>query len=325
MFDFLQGVGQQLRGELMEVYWILLVPFLVFLIVLEIIKDDGANIKDVLRRLILSIILVLTFDWAMDSIATIGDAITARIDGLNKLSEVLTYLGPSGTSGSLFSLRETVIYVFSLAAYVVAYVGFFTATALTHFVWTILYICSPLMILMYLSPKTEHITKSLYKGLVQVVVWKVLYSILGVLLLKLALQTKINGDTTGLEDYLLALIVNLCIGVSMLFIPVATKSLISDGLNSLANALALAPAVASAGVVKLAATRMAGTVVGGAKDFTAFAAKPLTNPVTGRYQVLKERLRPKVEAFKDRYSSIGLPKTSTRDPVQFSKASKKEK
>jgi hypothetical protein len=208
----------------------------VFLLLLEIIRDEPPNVKEIMRRVFLSILFLYTFDWAMDAIATIGDAVTEKIDGLQKLSDVLKYLGPDNSSqSSMFNLRETAIYIFSLAAYIIAYVGFFTATALTQFVWTLLYICSPLMILMYVSPKTSHITGSLYKGLINVVVWKILYSILGVLLLKLATQPQVNGGESGLDDYLIAMIVNLCIGVSMLLIPLATKSLLSDGLNNASN------------------------------------------------------------------------------------------
>ena len=309
MFEFLKGVGSELRGELMEVYWVLLVPFVVFLLILELIKSESPNVKEIIRRILISVLLLMTFDMAIDAIATIGDAVTERIDGLNKLSEVMERLAPSmNPNSSMFSLRDTAMYVFSLAAYLIAYVGFFTATALTHFIWTILYICSPLMILMYVSPKTSNITMSLYKGLIQVVVWKVLYSILGVLLLKLALQTELNADTTGLEDYLLAMVVNLCIGISMLFIPIATRSLIGDGLNSLASTLAMAPALAAAGSVKLAASKMGGKVLGNAKGLASFAAKPISNPISGRYQLMKERLAPKVEEFKTNYSQAGLPK-----------------
>ncbi len=309
MFEFLKGVGAELRGELIEVYWVLLVPLVVFLLVLELIKRESPNVREIIRRIVISVLLLITFDWAVDAVATIGDAVTERIDGLNKLSEVLAQLSPNQDQGSnLFSLKDTAMYVFSLAAYIIAYVGFFTATALTHFIWTILYVCSPLMILMYVSPKTSHITMSLYKGLVQVVVWRILYSILGVLLLKLALQSKMNTDATGLEDYLLALVVNLCIGISMLFIPIATKSLIGDGLNSLATTLAMAPAVLAAGSIKIAAMKAGAKTAVGTKDFAKFAAKPLSNPVTGRLQLMKERLSPKVEALKKDYSSIGLPK-----------------
>lgn len=309
MFEFLKGVGSQLRGELVEVYWVLLVPFVVFLLVLELMKSESPNVKEILRRIVISVLLLLTFDFAIEAIATIGDAVTERIDGLNKLSEVMSNLAPSvKPNSSMFSLRDTAMYVFSLAAYIIAYVGFFTATALTHFIWTILYICSPIMILMYVSPKTSNITMSLYKGLVQVVVWKVLYSILGVLLLQLALQSELNAQTTGLEDYLLALVVNLCIGVSMLFIPVATKSLIGDGLSSLATTLAMAPAIAAAGSAKLAASKMGAKAMGSTMGLTSFATKPISNPVTGRYQLMKERLSPKVDALKKHVNEANLPK-----------------
>lgn len=286
-------------------YWILLVPFVVLLFALEVLKDENPNLRELFRRVIVSILLLYTFSWTIDAIATVGDAVTERINGLEKLSEVLKNLGPNYSGpNSLFNLRETAIYIFSLAAYIVAYLGFFVATALTHFVWTILYVAAPLMILMYVSRSTAHVTTSLYKGLIQVVVWKVFWSILGVLLLKLAIQPEV----TGMEDYIMSIVVNLCIGVSMLFIPLATKSLISDGMNSIASSLAAVPAFATGAAIKVAATRYAGKFGGAMKNGGGFVAKPLTNPVTGRAQTLKDRLKPRFEKFKQKYETIGLPK-----------------
>lgn len=305
MFEYLSGVGIELRGELVKMYWVLLVPFVLFLFVMEILKDENPNLKEIFRRIVISVLLLYTFNWAIDAIATVGDAITDKIQGLEKLSEVLANLGPnySGQDNSWFNLRETAIYIFSLAAYIIAYVGFFVATVLTHFVWTILYICSPLMILAYVSPITSFVTSSLYKGLIQVVLWKILWSILGVLLLKLAVQPEISG----LEDYLMSIVINLCIGISMLFIPLATKSLISDGMNSVANTLAMAPALATAGAVKLTASKWGSKLMQGLKDTGSFAAKPVTNPIAGRYQLMKEKIKPRFERAKQRYGSIGLP------------------
>lgn len=305
MFEYLGSVGAQLHGEMVRMYWVLLVPFVLLLFAVELLRDENPNARDIIRRVAISVILLLTFDWCLNSIASVGDAITDQINGLEQLSQVLKKLGPNYSGhDSWFSLRETTIYIFSLAAYIIAYLGFFVATALTHFVWTILYVCSPLMILMYVSRSTSYVTASLYKGLIQVVVWKVLWSVLGVLLLKLAIQP----DVSGMEDYLMAIIMNLCIGVSMLFIPLATKSLISDGMNSVASTLAMAPAVAAAGAVKLTATRFAAQAAGRAKAGALFATKPITNPVTGRAELLKERLKPRFDQFKKRYERIGLPK-----------------
>lgn len=304
MFEYLSGVGTELHAELVKMYWVLLVPFVLFLFVMEILKDENPNLREIFRRILISILLLYTFNWAVDAIATVGDAVTEKVNGLQKLSEVLANLGPDNADqDSWFSMRETAIYIFSLAAYIVAYVGFFVATALTHFVWTILYVCAPLMILAYVSPVTSYVTSSLYKGLIQVVLWKILWSILGVLLLKLAVQTEV----LGMEDYLMSIVVNLCIGISMLFIPIATKSLISDGMSSMASTLAMAPALAAAGAVKLTATKWGSKFFQGMKNTGSFAAKPATNPIAGRYQLMKEKVKPRFESAKRKYESIGLP------------------
>lgn len=305
MFEYLGTAGSELHAEMLKIYWVLIIPFVLLLFGLELLKDESPNARDIIRRFLISVLMLLTFDWCINSIGSIGDAVTSQIGGMEQLSDVLAKLGPNYSGhDSWFSLRETTIYIFSLAAYVIAYLGFFVATALTHFVWAILYVCSPLMILMYVSRSTAYVTASLYKGLIQVVIWKILWSILGVLLLKLAVQPQV----AGMEDYLMAIVMNLCIGVSMLFIPLATKSLISDGMNSVASTLALAPAFAASGAVKMAASRFTAKAAHGLKSTAAFAAKPVTNPIMGRASELKDRLRPRFERFKRSYGKIGLPK-----------------
>jgi hypothetical protein len=305
MFQYLGIVGADLHAEMIKMYWVLLVPMVLLLFTIELLRDENPNLRDIIRRVVISVLMLLTFQWCLNSIASIGDAVTDQINGLEQLSEVLKKLGPNYSGhDSWFNLRETTIYIFSLAAYIIAYVGFFTATVLTHFVWTILYVCSPLMILMYVSRSTSYVTTSLYKGLIQVVTWKILWSILGVLLLKLAMQPEV----TGMEDYLMAIVMNLCIGISMLFIPLATKSLISDGMSSMATTLAMAPALATAGAIKVATSKFATKAMGGLKSAAQFGAKPLTNPITGRAEMMKDRLKPRFEQFKKSYEKIGLPK-----------------
>ena len=70
--------------------------------------------------------------------------------------------------------------------------------------------------------------------------------LLGALLLKLAMEPQYSG----LEDYLQSIVMNLCIGLSMLFIPIAAKSIINDGVNGAASAIAVLPAMATAQAIK---------------------------------------------------------------------------
>ena len=309
MFDYLPEVGRQLRGELVHVYWTLLVPFVVLLIILEFFKKDPPNVGEILRRVVISVLLLYSFDYVVSVVAMVGDGITDRIDGIQKLWDVLKNLGPNynNSSHQWFSLRETTIYFFNIAAYIIAYLGFFVATALIHFVWTVLYICSPLMILMYVSNATAHVTKSLYTGLIQVVTWKILYSILGVLLLKLAMNTNFNG----MEDYLMSIIVNLCIGVSMLFIPFATKSLLNDGLQGAASALAAVPTMAAGVALKTAAVQGAKALAAKGAAGAKFAGAPIRNWTGARMDQMRARLEPglnQARKAKDRWKEMGLDK-----------------
>lgn len=251
MFQNLIAIARELRGELVEVYWVLLVPLLLILTILEMVKDnrEPINVVDILRRTVISILLLMSFEETMNAISFIGDGILQKVSLKGNLWEVLTNLGPNkeNVSNDWFNLREHVLYALSVLAYIIAYLGFFLAEAMTHFVWTILYILSPLMILAFIPKVTAQITVNLYQGLFKVLLWKILWTILGVLLLKLAIEPQYSG----LEDYLQSIVMNLCIGLSMLFIPMATKSIINDGLSGAATVAVALPAAAVAQAIKV--------------------------------------------------------------------------
>ena len=182
MFQNLVEIARELRSELLGVYWVLIVPLIVLLIIFEFFKEDQQplNIVDILRRTVISVLLLVSFEEVMNTIAFIGDGILAKLSLKNNLWQVLSNLGPSKekVSNEWFNLREHVLYALSVLAYIIAYLGFFLAEALTHFVWTILYIVSPLMILAYIPRQTAQMTSNLYQGLFKVLLWKLLWTIL---------------------------------------------------------------------------------------------------------------------------------------------------
>ncbi len=252
MFDQLVGVAKDIRGETLELYWLLLTPLVLLLIILEFFKyqKDSIDVFDIIRRVVISMVLLFSFEYTINALSTIGDGIVSKIDKTADVWDVLKNLGPNyqDSSSGLFDIRGHILYTLALLSYLIAYLGFFVTDALVHFVWIVLYTVSPLMILAYVAKATANVTANLYKGLVKVVIWKIMWTILGALLLKLAMTPQTGED---MEGYLVAMITNLCIGLSMLFIPIATRSLINDGLEKAASALAVAPAIAAVNTAKV--------------------------------------------------------------------------
>jgi hypothetical protein len=307
MFEQIFIHARTIHAHMVEVYWILLPVLVAFLLVLEMLKGQGQspNANEIIRRTIISILLLISFNYVINIISMLSDGITARIDQSQNLWEMIKQMGPDsqGESSKLFDIRGHVVYFFSIGAYLIAYIGFFASVALMNFVWAILYICAPLMILCYVAPTTSGIVGNLYRGLVSVAIWRILWVLLGSLLLKLAVTPK----NAGIDDVFLSMVMNLLIGVSMLLIPLFTKSLIGDGLQSASAGLAAAPGFMAAKATTLA-TKTLGKKAGlGALGFASDVSKPLTNPITGRTRLLANRIRPHVNQFTQRYSEIGLP------------------
>ena len=250
MFDYLPAVCRELRAVMLDCYWLLIIPYCAFLIVMEFfnLPEGNPNAGDIIKRVVISLILLLSFDEVINILAMLGDGISAKIGGIVGLQELVKIIGEKQHESSISwaSFKDAVVFILSLCAYIFAYLGVYVADLLIHFVWAILYVCSPLMILMFISKRTSFITSNLYKGLLNVISWKILWSILGIMLLKLA-QVHQSGDW---NNFITCILMNLCIGSCMLFIPFATKSLISDGLSSAASGLAAIPTVAAGGMIK---------------------------------------------------------------------------
>lgn len=252
----------------------------------------------------ISVLLLLSFDYTINTIALLGDGVAEKIDGIKPLWSTLEEIGQkfsSDSSGGWFQVRSTIVYIMGLLSYFVAYLGVFVANALIHFVWAILYIASPLMILAYINEKSAYITSSLYKGLINVVLWKVVAAILGVLMLKL-LTSNHTGDDWATSFSFIA--INLCVGVSLLFVPVTTKSLLGDGLSSAASGLAVAPAYAAMGASKIAAKATAMK----AKDSAVFGARPVSNYLQRKMNPITSR----ISTAKKTWENFGKPEQEKR-------------
>ena len=243
MFDWPVEVAKEIRSELIELYWLMLGVIIVLAIIGELFKvsEKRPNPNDILKRVVISMILLWSFGDVINMIGMVTDGIVEKMGGMANLDDLLAGLGKTyeAEMPGMFKFRQMLLYVGGLACYAVSLLGYYLIEVLINFVYTVLYILSPLLILAYVPESTSFVTKNLYRGLLQVALWKILWCIMGALLVKLSSHPLAGGW----DNYFMRALLNLFVGISLLTIPLFAKGLLTDGLASFASGIAGASTV----------------------------------------------------------------------------------
>ena len=103
-------------------------------------------------------------------------------------------------------------------------------------------ISAPILLLFNLFEGTQQVTKNLFKGMIEVACWKIVWAILGAMLAALSF-----GDAYRAEgSYLVLIVMNFVIAVAMLMTPSMVKSIVGSGVQSMSSALGAASVAAMA-------------------------------------------------------------------------------
>ncbi len=235
MFEWLPHAAEELRGELVEVYWVLLVIVFLFVILFKFfgILEEGVDPRKTLMRVVVSVILLWSFKEVANLVSVVTDGVSEKLGGVQNLVALFDHIEKKylEDSPNFFSFRQMLMYGISVLCYMFALLGYYATDVAIHFVFTVLYALSPLMILAYVPESTAHITKNLYTGLLNVATWKILWCLLGTLLLKLTAVPEVQGW----DNFIMQALTNICIGMCMLKIPFFAQSLIGDGLTGLTS------------------------------------------------------------------------------------------
>lgn len=148
--------------------------------------------------------------------------------------------------------------------------------------------------------------------------WPVLTLLLGALLLKMAMEP----TYTGMADYITAIVMNLCIGLAMLFVPWTCRSLINDGMESAASAMSAVPAMAASRAIKGFSKMATKKAAQQGQSFIGFASRPARNlsQRSARWAEKKTRFKQRVgkpaqktmKEARNWYSDLGLSESQKR-------------
>jgi hypothetical protein len=241
-------------------YYLFLPVFFALAVVIAWVKSPAGSPEfvDIIKRAVVATVLLVAFPDISKAILFAADGVAEKIDSLNSLDHVIRMAQEKSegysmsVSSIILQFNDLIIATLAFLSYIILYIARYITIAMYHFFWVFFSVSAPLLLLFNLFEGTQQITVNLFKGMIEVACWKIVWAILGAMLLALSF-----GDAYRTEgNYLTLIVMNFVIAVAMLMTPMMVKSIVGSGLQSMSSALgaaavtamAAAPAKAAAGI-----------------------------------------------------------------------------
>lgn len=240
-FGLLGSLMRDLHQEFVNMYYLLLPVFFALAVVVAWFRAPSGSPEflDIIKRTVIATILLVAFPDISKAILFIADGITEKIDKVNSLDTMIRMAQEKSEGYSfsattaLLAFNDLLIATLSFLSYLVLYIARYLTIAMYHFFWIFFMVSAPLLLLFNLFEGTQQITKNLFKGMIEVACWKIVWAILGAMLTALSL-----GDAYRAEgSYIVLIVMNFVIACAMLMTPMMVKSLVGSGLQSMSSAL----------------------------------------------------------------------------------------
>lgn len=249
-FELLGTLARDLHQEFVNMYYLFLPVFFALAVVVAWFKSPTGSPEflDIVKRAIVATILLAAFPDIANTILFVTEGVADKIDKLNSLDTLIRMAQEKsdGYSMSVTSMilqfNDLIIATLSFLSYLILYIARYLTIAMYHFFWIFYMISAPLLLLFNLFEGTQRITKNLFKGMIEVACWKIVWAILGAMLAALSF-----GDAYRAEgSYLVLIVMNFVIAVAMLMTPSMVKSIVGGGIQSMSSALGAASVAAMA-------------------------------------------------------------------------------
>lgn len=244
--EVLGSLVRDLHQMLSNLFYVALPVAMVLSVCISFFKGETPSYVDILRRALVASILLISFPEVSGWILDICDGVANKIDTMAGLEAFMKMAEEKSRSYAvaenvlLLKFNDLFIAVLSFASYIILYFARFITVALYYFFWVMLSVLSPILILCYMFPATSGITKNLYRGLIEVAAWKIIWALQSAMLASLSL-----GNIYKTEgSYVTLMVLNFVISIGLLFTPMLVKSLVGEGLQSTATTMGTAATAA---------------------------------------------------------------------------------
>ena len=240
-YDKLLPVARHIYEQTSALSWEMLLPLFLVSVAMSYTSDLGVTgaILVRLKRLVLAALLLVAFPMIAEFCQILGTEIAKSIDNMNGIDMVLEAASKRAESYS-FDLQgllnmgsDIIMGALVLVSFVILVVARFLLLAFQHFYWFLLIALGPFLILGSLFEASAGITKGLFKNMLQISAWPIVWSILSAFLKVLPFASAYDG----VGGFVTIITLNLIIAIALLFSPFIVSQL-CEGVNlSVGNTL----------------------------------------------------------------------------------------
>lgn len=238
-FAALGSVAYKVHMEMRNTYYLLLPVFFMLSVALVWFQNPagGPEFLDKIKRAFIATLLLVGFAELTDIMLFVANGIADKIDnmsGIDAIMQMASEKAGSYTKSSMtpiLAFDDLIIAGLSYLSYAVLYFARFIMVAIYHFSWVFLSIMAPLLLLFHVF--TSQITLKLFISMTEIASWKIVWSVLSVMLKALPFGTWYAMD----GNYLTIVVLNFVIAICMIGTPLVVHSLVSGSFTSMAGGL----------------------------------------------------------------------------------------
>ncbi|MBI2712609.1 MAG: hypothetical protein HYX41_07140 [Bdellovibrio sp.] len=279
--SWLSNQAHQVHGVFMSLFYALVTVLLALGVFVEYFKwplGGMPSFSVLVGRALVAAILLHTYPQVSNTIADISDSLSKQLGDLNQFKLVLSSMGDhlKTLTFSWVSVRDAQTMIFSFVTFFLLYFSVHVVEAFLLYAWVMLYIFSPVLIALFVLPATAGATKAVYRTLLEMSCWKIVWSVLATLLWSTALSD-INKPGHDI-NFLTSVCFNLILAGSVLLTPIVVHSLANSGLSGMAKTVG----AITVGAATLSPGKVASSV-GSALRRVKTVASAASEHVKGRY------------------------------------------
>lgn len=270
-FAALGSVAFKLHNDMRDMYYMLLPVFFMVSVAIVWLQNPSGSPEfiDKVKRAFVATLLLAGFAEITDAMLFITSGIAERIDNMSGLDAFLQMAGekahsyPQSSFSLVLAFDDLMMAVLSYCSFAILYCARYIMIAIYHFSWIFLSIMAPILLLFHLF--SSQVTVNLFRSMFEIASWKVVWSVLSVMIKALPFGTwyAMQGN------YLTITVMNFVIALCMVGTPLVVHSLFSGSFTAMAGGLsgATAAVMLAAPAKVLAAKSFLGGELGNLMSF----------------------------------------------------------